>query len=59
MVYKGFDVKDLIKKEATKTRIDFLKNSAASKTSRLGGTGKEAKFPKGNKLEGLKLENIL
>lgn len=59
MVYKGFDVKDLIKKEATKTRIDFLKNAASSKNSRLGGTGKEAKFPKGNKLEGLKLENIL
>lgn len=58
LVFKGFNLNDLVKTEVTKTRIDFLKKGATSKQTRLSGTGKETKT--GNKqLDQIKLTDIL
>lgn len=58
LAFKGFDLKELVRREATATNINFLKKQAASKTSRLGGTGKETK-PTNNLLKDLKLSELL
>ncbi len=60
LVFKGFNLKDLVRKEATQTKIDFLKKQTGDKGSRLGGLGKEEQFKsKASKLEGLKINDIL
>lgn len=61
LAFKGFDLKDLVRKEAANTKIEFLKKGAASKGSRLFGTGVE-KNPKGglqDKLKDVKLSNLI
>lgn len=57
LAFKGFDLKDLIRKEANQTKINFLKNTG-SKGSRLGGTGVE-KQSKPSALGNIKLSDIL
>jgi hypothetical protein len=58
LAFKGFDLKDLVKKEATQTKIDFLKKGATTKGSRLNGTGVERQTKTGNALSGLKLSDL-
>jgi hypothetical protein len=58
LAFKGFDLKDLIRKEANQTKINFLKNGAANKGSRLAGTG-GAKVNKPGALGNIKLSDIL
>jgi hypothetical protein len=58
LVFKGFDLKDLVRKEATQTKIDFLKKGIGTKGSRLSGTGVSKTTPKKNALEGIKLSDI-
>lgn len=58
LAFKGFDLKDLVKREATQTKIDFLKKST-NKSSRLAGAGENGLPKKNSPLTGLKLSDIL
>jgi hypothetical protein len=58
LAFKGFNLNDLVKKEATKTRLEFLKKQTTPKTSRLGGTGSKVKAPQAGKLD-FKLNDVL
>ena len=58
LAFRGFDLKDLIKKEATQTKINFIKNGATSKSSKLAGMG-ASKDSRSAALNGLKLSDIL
>ena len=58
LVFKGFNLKDLVAREAAKTRVDFLKK-ADGKGSKLGKTGVPLKSdPKGGKFN-INISDIL
>lgn len=57
LAFRGFDLKDLIKKEATQTRVDFLKKSVSTKGSRLAGVPDKTK-PSVSNLTGIKLTDL-
>lgn len=57
LAFKGFNLEDLVRKQVTQNKINFLKKNLDSKGSRLAGG--QTKVPSDNKLGNIKISDIL
>lgn len=59
LAFKGFNFGDLVKKEATQTKVNLLKKSVQAKGSKLGTGGREPQFKKPGDLTGIKVSDLI